>query len=82
MPNSDPRLITGNRYRDGRITPSIATIQSLHGVCPDFGTLQCVDCPLGEQRPLEICDASCYTCARKVKCPCTEKAWSKRQEKE
>lgn len=65
-------------YHDNIIFGGIAVSLGMRTCCPEFGTLSCIDCPLGLQRPLEICDAHCSACYHVEQCPCTLRAWEAR----
>lgn len=49
-------------------------------VCPEFGTLSCVDCAFGEAKALDDCDYHCAWCAHYQECPCSAAGWRNRQE--
>lgn len=80
MTKTKARHYAASHYRDDCVTPRIAMMQNMHDCCPDFGTLACIDCALGLQRPRDMCNACCTTCSDAEQCPCTLAAWQGREE--
>jgi len=65
-------------YRDDILGRYMSDRLGMKTCCPEFGTLACVDCELGLDRPLDICDAHCSACYHAEQCPCTLRAWQGR----
>ena len=59
--------------------PRLAEQQSLRSVCPDLGTETCLECVIGLQKVLDVCDFKCRGCPHEKECPCSRYSWEERQ---
>lgn len=70
--------VDGDLY--GTLDATLGPVLGMAMCCPDFGTLECIDCEYGVLRPLDVCDAHCTHCRARKCCPCTKAAWERRRE--
>lgn len=58
--------------------PDVAQMLGIsRAICPDWGTLVCLNCNLGEH--ICDCDFECHACSLYWYCPCTLQAWMERK---
>ena len=63
-----------------RLTEDMGKVLGLRHVCPDLGTVACLDCEYDDAPYLDDCDCNCQKCEFEQSCPCSLWSYEKRQE--